>query len=312
LPFCRIFTPHSPLFTLSLKGGCMKKLLFAALAVVMCFTGVGFAEDEVQTWSYKIGDFDFIAVRDKDTNMGRDILLSPYSDTVKKTMPDNQNPSSINAFVLKTKDKTILFDTGLGAAGGGKLLENMKLAKIDPQKVDCIFLTHMHGDHAGGLLTKDGGAVFSKAVIYVSKPEIDYWTGYTDARIANYVNMTKDAYAGRIKNFEWGEEVLPGVKAIKAVGHTPGHAIYEISSNDSKLLVIGDLVHVLKVQMKDPSMAVKFDSDSKQATDTRKAVLRDAAKNKTKIAGMHIPFPGAGTVEDPNGSGEYVFYPAVK
>jgi len=288
----------------------MKKILFAALAAVVCFSSAGFAQDDGKFWTYKIGDFEFTAIKDADTNMGKEILMDPYSDAVKKNMPDNQNPSSINVFVLKTKDKTILFDTGTGA--GGKMLENMKLAKIDPEKIDMIFLTHMHGDHAGGLLTKDGATAFKKAVIYVAKPEMDYWvSNLYDAATSSLARKIQTVYAGRIKNFEWGDEVVSGVKALKAVGHTPGHTAYEITSNGSKLIVIGDLVHVLKVQMADPNIAVKFDTDSKQAIETRKAVLKQAARSNAKIAGMHIPFPGVGTVGETDDGG-YFFYPAVQ
>ncbi|MDR1695353.1 MAG: MBL fold metallo-hydrolase [Endomicrobium sp.] len=290
----------------------MKKVSFAAVLALFCFCVSGFSQSGGGVSNtYKIGSIDFIAIKDTDTNMGKNILTKPNSEVVKRVMPDNQNPSSINAFVVKTSSKTILIDAGVGA--GGNLIKNLAAAGISPDKVDIILITHMHGDHIGGLISPDNKKVFPAADVYVAAPEIGYWAGNISANVGN-TNLAKAVravYGNKFKTFEWGENVTPEIKSVKAQGHTPGHTVFDISSGEEKLTVIADLIHSLKVQTADPSISVTFDVDPLQAVDTRKRILREASKNKTRVAGMHIPFPGVGTVTETDNGG-YFFNPALK
>ena len=89
-------------------------------------------------------------------------------------------------------------------------------------------------------------------------------------------------------------ELVPGVKAVSAYGHTPGHTVYAIESKGQKLMVWGDLMHVAAVQFPDPSVTIQFDTDSKKAAPQRQKAYADAAKNGYYVAIAHVSFPGIG------------------
>ncbi|MDR1976864.1 MAG: MBL fold metallo-hydrolase [Campylobacteraceae bacterium] len=286
----------------------MKKILLPI--VILSFFGYG-----ADVKSYHIGEIEFISLKDKETNMGKAILLEPSARVVGQMMPDDQNPSSINTFIVKTVDSIVLIDTGYG---GGKLSANLKSINITNADIDTVLLTHMHGDHIGGL-TLNGERAFKSAKVLVSKKELEYWLSLAPKSAANRELVQKiiEIYGKDIQTFEWDTFVTPQIKALNAAGHTPGHTAFEIISfvpneaNISKqitdrVLIAGDIIHSLKVQLTEPKMSVTFDVDPKEAAATRARVFKEASAQKIKIAGMHIPFSGIGYIVD-KGNGSYVF-----
>jgi glyoxylase-like metal-dependent hydrolase (beta-lactamase superfamily II) len=281
----------------------MKKL-FLSLVLVFFVSIVLYADIEGIVKVYKLKTAELIAVKDKDNNMSKSVLLKPDAAIVKKLMPEENVAASINTFILKTNNKNILFDAGLGSGNGGNMLNNMKKQGIKPKDIDIVYLTHMHGDHIGGLINK-GKRVFPKAIVYVSKVELDYWLGPDNKRppLAETVKNVQKAYGDDLKTFSWNDKAaIDEIKIIKAIGHTPGHTVYEINIENEKILIVGDIIHNLIVQMADTSISTRYDVDPVQAAKTRKAILDYAVKNKIKIAGMHIPFSGIGSVKAGKGS----------
>jgi glyoxylase-like metal-dependent hydrolase (beta-lactamase superfamily II) len=114
--------------------------------------------------------------------------------------------------------------------------------------------------------------------------------------------------AGKFSPFEGDTDLVPGVKAHAAYGHTPGHSIYVVESKGQKLVLWGDLMHVAALQFPDPSITIKFDSDSKAAMAARKKAFADAAKGGYWVAAAHLPFPGLGHLE--SAAKGYAFLPA--
>ena len=100
--------------------------------------------------------------------------------------------------------------------------------------------------------------------------------------------------AGKFKAFDGDTELVPGIKAVAARGHTPGHSIYKVESKGQTLVLWGDLMHVAAVQFSDPSVTIQFDTDSKNAAIQRKRAYADAAKQGYLVGSAHLSFPGLG------------------
>ena len=266
------------------------------------------------TQVYKLGDVEIIAVRDNISERSRDILLGDAA-RIAALMPAAKTVGSVNAYVVRTKNSLTLIDTGWGTPRG-QVLENLKQIGITPAMIDTILFTHLHADHVSGLLS-EGKTVFPKAAIYVPSLERAFW--FSDDEMNKRANKTNFviarqgilAYDDRVKTFEPGTEVVPGITAINESGHTPGHVGYLIQSQGEKLLIWGDLTHFTEVQLAAPEIAVSYDTDPQQAITTRQAILAWVARENIPVAGMHILYPGVGRVQ-PQSNSSYIFEPLDK
>jgi glyoxylase-like metal-dependent hydrolase (beta-lactamase superfamily II) len=199
----------------------------------------------------------------------------------------------------------------------GHLLSNIAAAGYQPDQIDEVYITHMHGDHIGGL-TSAGSPTFRNAIVRASKDEADYWlsAGNLNAASADAkggFQLAQDSLApyiksGRFKVFTDNATLQPGIRALGTHGHTPGHTSYFIESNSVRLLVLGDIVHVAAVQFPKPSVTVHFDVDADAAAMQREKVFRDAALSGYWVAGEHIAFPGIGHIRADGGG--YIWIPA--
>jgi glyoxylase-like metal-dependent hydrolase (beta-lactamase superfamily II) len=218
---------------------------------------------------------------------------------------------SVNSFLINTGDHLILIDSGSGKLMGpdfGQMIINLRAAGYRPEQVDTILLTHMHGDHIGGLVLSNGQPTFPNATVWASKPEIDFWLSQDNADRAPAAQQVsfqraRDTLApyqeaGRLRAFNFGQDVLPGVhlQAIALPGHTPGHSGFMLEQGGEHILFWGDIVHYSALQFAHPDLAIAYDVDSAKAVKTRDELLKQVARQKTLIAGDHITFPGIGYV----------------
>ncbi|MFS8974216.1 MBL fold metallo-hydrolase [Cupriavidus necator] len=230
--------------------------------------------------------------------------------------------TAVNAYLINTGRNLVLVDTGAASCFGptlGRIGDNLRAAGYAPEQVDTVLLTHLHGDHACGLAA-NGRPVFPNATVYVDKADADYWLNEATAAAApkeaqGLFAMARAAVApyqaaNRFRTFNGGAgaEPIPGVRAIPAYGHTPGHSGYVFTSGKDSLLLWGDIIHSHAVQFRRPQVAIEFDTDSQAAVITRKRILADAARNRLWVGGAHLPFPGLGHVR--NDAAGYTWVPA--
>ena len=258
-----------------------------------------------------LGDFEVTALSDGTVALPMDKLMTDTTpDKVLKALErahlTTPVETSVNAYLINTGSKLVLVDSGAGALFGptlGKLVANIKAAGYQPEQVDEIYITHLHGDHVGGLAAA-GVPQFINATVRADKHDADYWL--SQANLDKAAEDAKGSFkgamaslngyvqAGKFKAFEGDTELVPGIKAIASYGHTVGHSVYLVESKGKKLMLWGDLMHLAAVQFENPSVTVKFDTDSKAAAAQRKKAYAQAAKEGYLVGATHLSFPGLG------------------
>ena len=245
--------------------------------------------------SLKLGNFNIYTLVDSERDGDVSIIPGASEAILNRYIPASGFRHSTNAFLIKANGQNILVDTGFG----NTLLEKLEELGIAPEQINVILLTHMHGDHIGGLV-RDGRPVFPRAKIYVNTIELDHFTRVAPSQGALDV---MNAYRANIETFHAHHlgfvfrEVYPGIRAIASYGHTPGHTAFMIVSGRERLIIAGDFLHVALVQFPHPEISATFDMDQNAAAASRRHIMEYAARRHIPVAGMHIPYPGIGYVE---------------
>jgi len=203
--------------------------------------------------------------------------------------------------LINTGDRLILFDTGNGDIGrrpaAGLLGERLAAAGYEPARIDTVVITHFHPDHIGGLI--EGGApVFPNADHVFPAAEYDFWSkADPTGRIGRLVQAKVVPLAERARMIAPGEAVAPGVEAVKAWGHTPGHTAFHVESAGARLMLIADTANHYVMSVQRPDWHVRFDMDKEAAVATRKQVLGMVAADRIPFIGYHMPMPSVGYLE---------------
>ncbi|MDE8035285.1 MBL fold metallo-hydrolase [Actinobacillus equuli subsp. equuli] len=232
-------------------------------------------------YRFMLGDFEVTAIYDGYLDIGNDIyakFTNLSKEELNKLIENEFRPltetggvnTAVSAYLINTGKNLILVDAGSGDVFGDKVgfvEANLKKAGYKPEQ----------------------------AFWYATPIE------KIPAHVQQYVQWTKDAVApyekaGKVFYYDSGVEVIPGVKSVKSFGHTPGHAGFEFESKGEKLFVWGDLLHNHAFQLAVPEVAAEFDVNAEGAREARLRLLPELAKNKTWIAGAHLPFPGIGHI----------------
>lgn len=195
--------------------------------------------------------------------------------------------------LVDTGSELVLFDTGLGQGGIKKALAE---AGKTPDDIDIVVLTHMHGDHIGGLMT-DGLPTFANARYVTGRAEYDGWKALPESGPAKQMATHVDPLADKMTFLEDGDSVVSGITAMAAFGHTPGHMTYMLESDGQQLVLTADLANHYVWPFQNPDWHTSFDSDKDMASASRRRILAMLAAEKVPMIGYHMPFPAAGYVE---------------
>jgi glyoxylase-like metal-dependent hydrolase (beta-lactamase superfamily II) len=274
-----------------MKTNILAGVLLGAIAASGCA-----ADDNIFTC--KIGDFEVSTLVEGRNTGNSSVILGATKEQLDKYAPNGAYSAETNAFVIKTPKSVIVVDTGFGRG----LFDNLKKLGIKPEQVDAVLITHLHGDHTGGL-ARDGKPLFPNAAVYLAAQENAAADKNAAALLACYGAKLRtfspvgiDA-AGAASQAGAQAEILPGIKAIAVFGHTPGHTAYLAESNGQRLLIWGDLVHIEDIQFPYPNIAVRWDTDPAAAIASRERIFAYAAKERIAVAGMHLRYPAIGYVE---------------
>ncbi len=272
----------------------------------------------ISTHRMKLGSFEVTTILDGFIDLPPAVLQGD-ADTIKRSLAAGGVPfapmrTSVNCFLVNTGSKLVMIDCGgakMLGPNAGRMPQALAQLGIDPGAVDEVYITHMHGDHLHGAVTPEGAKVFPNAVLRIAKADVDYW-GSPDVEAAAPADQkgrfaaakrAMAAYGNRLQPFELDSELTPGIRSVAAVGHTPGHSCYLVSSGDAKMLLLGDTMHVAAVQFPQPEITVMFDFRQDLARSRRLELFQMAVKDNLIVGAVHLPFPGVGHLRNRDGGG---------
>jgi glyoxylase-like metal-dependent hydrolase (beta-lactamase superfamily II) len=264
-------------------------------------------------YRFTVGDAEVTVVSDGALDLGnpKGTFTGVSDNEMSKMLTDNfLNPADVvlqqNSPIVNTGDKLILFDTGMGTSkmfgdATGRQQKSMKEAGIKAEDIDAVVFSHGHIDHIGGVVDNDNKVLFPNAQFYIAESDFNYWTDYDKAgpKLKDFVDHAKknlNPVHDRLVFYKDDQEFLPGVHALAAPGHTVGHTIFVISSGGKQFCYTADLTHHPILLMEKPLMEFSFDTDPKQAAQSRVKMLDMLASNKIPILAYHYAWPGIGHV----------------
>jgi glyoxylase-like metal-dependent hydrolase (beta-lactamase superfamily II) len=266
----------------------------------------------VSAYSYKIGDLtitaatDGIATRPLDAGFVTNADFADVQAALEDAfMPTEALDIPFTPVVARAGSDLVLFDTGFadnGPPSAGFLRANMAAAGIQPEDITKVVITHFHPDHIHGLKTKAGELVYPNAEVMVPATEWAFWTN--DANRANVAegrqglfDLVAAKFGGiEVTEYAWDQEIVTGITAIDASGHTPGHTAFAFVSGDDRMLLLADTTNHPALFVANPDWSAVFDQDADQARATRHRLLDMAASERMHVTGYHFPFPAAGHI----------------
>jgi len=249
-----------------------------------------------------LGDFEITVIRDAVGALPLDRLVAGVDAAdvnevlAANNFPTGDQPNNFKQMLVNTGDNLILFDTGLGSEAS-QLIPTMELLGVSPADINMVAISHFHPDHIGGV-APGGEIAFPNATYLMPQAEWDVLN--SDAENQSFAGALATLQplvdAGVLEYFNTGDELVPGIESVAAMGHTPGHHGFLISSGDASLLnTVDAIIHpVISTQRTD--WAFGFDAIPEMAVETRRSLLDRIASENLLMFGYHFPFPGIGVV----------------
>jgi glyoxylase-like metal-dependent hydrolase (beta-lactamase superfamily II) len=197
--------------------------------------------------------------------------------------------------------RTALVDAGAGVCdvlwpGGAGLPAALERVGVSSEAITDIVLTHLDFDHAGGVVAgtwpEPLAPAFPSAAVHVADFGLDWWWNAEERPLRvgpGILRALRDS--GVLETFPDGGEVLPGVRARSAPGHSPGHTVLEVASDDGVLLHLADAIHD-RCHVVHPEWDALYDREAEIALATRTALLAEAEQRGAVLIASHIDTPG--------------------
>ncbi|MFL1876421.1 MBL fold metallo-hydrolase [Hansschlegelia beijingensis] len=278
-------------------------------------------------YRYNVGSFevtaltDGVARRPLDASFVRNAPVEDVRQALDQAFLSTDKVSiPFTCVVVNTGGRLVLIDAGTGgflAPTAGQLYENMAAAGVDPKAIDMLLVSHFHPDHIAGLRLKDGTAAFPNAEVLVPQAEWAFWMDEGQMSRApdalqpafKMVRRVFEPMAREVRKFEREAELTPGITALPAPGHTPGHTAFRLSSEGKDLIIWSDVTNHPALFVRNPGWHAVFDMDPELAETTRRRMLDMVAADRLPIAGYHFPFPAVGHIARRGTS--YTFVPVM-
>lgn len=262
-------------------------------------------------YQFKLGDFTitnilegFLHREDMHPVTGTNATAAEVEAVAKAhKLPFPQMEHQFIPTLVDTGDKLIAFDPGFGDKNPAQGKYNARLADAgyDVNDVDYVVVTHCHPDHIGNL-TAGGKPTFPNAEIVFGEAEFAYWK--KGENIPSFRPPTLEMFNNVCLPFEDqaryvkpGDDIVSGVTAVDAFGHSAGHMAYHIESNGQQLMIMSDTVAHFAVSITHPEWHFGMDDDPVKAVESRKRVLATVADDEMLAIGFHMPFPSVGYIE---------------
>jgi glyoxylase-like metal-dependent hydrolase (beta-lactamase superfamily II) len=286
--------------------------LGAGLPMAAAFAGQGVAKAEMKGADFakhhrvKLGEFEVTtllagtATRDEPQKIfGQNVSAEEFAAVSEEAfLPADKVQFFFTPTLVNTGAELILFDTGLNPKG---ITGAIAAAGYTPDQVDKVVITHMHGDHIGGLMG-DAGETFTNAAYIGGAAEHNHWSGADNDGFKAKVAPLSE----KMTMLDDGGSVASGITAMAAFGHTPGHMCYMIENGGQQMVLIADLANHPVWSLAKPDWEVRFDMDKAAAAASRRKVLGMIAADKVMMVGYHMPFPAMGYVAAKDDGFQYV------
>jgi glyoxylase-like metal-dependent hydrolase (beta-lactamase superfamily II) len=307
-------TPRRSLFKIAGAGLVSSLLLPAAASRSPAFAD----QPTPPAGGFEIRQFKFVGFKITIVGDGATVQAKPWetygtdqsADIVRNLLQQNFLPTdkfavSYAPALVDTGREVILVDTGGGegfrTGGAGKLLQSLTAAGYSADQVTVVILTHLHRDHIGGLM-EAGEPTFKNARYAVNATEYDFWV--SDKRKgtpaeANHLMVLSHVkpLAAKMTFLKDGQDIVSGITAFAAPGHSPGHSILNIESEGKRVIAMADTAVHYALNLERPDWEMRFDMDKAAAAISRKRVLDMIATDRVPLLGYHMPHPSVGFLE---------------
>ena len=216
---------------------------------------------------------------------------------------EGQIPLNFGSCWINEDGTWTLVDTGYGGrpgTAGGKLLGEFEKARLQPEQISRVIITHLHADHIGwNTVDRDGQpeVLFKNARHIIQRRDWEHFTQPTIKANAPVIGLCAEPLeaAGLLDLLDGDQAISAGISTLLTPGHTPGHQSVLVSAGEEKAIILGDVSHS-PAQVVHPEWSPAADIDPVLSARTRADVWDRVEQQGLKIAAGHYGYPSIGGI----------------